>query len=461
MSGFSKFLAGFFVFCLLSIFCIMNHKHQFVFPDAGAIQTKLSAAGLNGINVNSHEGTVTLTGEVPSNDAKAQAETEALAMEGVDLVNNQLTVNDGPGEFAARFFKKGDGVVLRGELPDQATKDGVVAQATTLWGDGKVTDELTVKGVNASPDLLPSISGMLPNVKELQGGKLVVNREEFHLYGHSPDAGLSRTLSDQHTPGLPKDTALGVHIGQPWTNDSLMGIARTNGDNVVLSGVVPDWGTHDKYLEMAHKEWGPEKVTNRMQVADLESNPKMLDSFGKLLPALKDVDGGQLTASPTDTTFAAYVDPESDDAKSMTEKLKGLWPDVNFDFGLRYANGDCKKAVDAVLAKGKIQFETDSDAIKVESDPLLRQLASVIRKCPEGEIEIQGHTDADGDDAYNLDLSQRRAGAVLVRLQSLGMPPSRAVAKGYGETAPIADNGTEEGKAKNRRIEFNLKGSGN
>ena len=459
MNGFQKFLVGLGLFSILAFMCINKHRHEFAFPDASVIQSKLGSIGFPGLTASAHEGTVTLTGEVPTEEARTKAEMEVKALDGIDTVINQITVNDGPGEFAARFVRHGESVVLRGTLPDQATKDGVVMESTALWGEGNVTDELVVAGVNAAPELLPSIKGMLPRVKELQGGKLVVNREEFHLYGRSPDPGLSRALSDQYKPTVPEDTKLGVHIGAPWTRNSLMGIARAHDGNVVLSGVVPDWDTHDKLLGMAQKEWGEDHVVNRMQIAGLDNEPKIIEGFEKLVPSLKGVDGGQLMVSPEEAIFSGYMDPESDEGKSFKEKLGGMWPGLKFDLGPKFATADCQTAVNAILAKDKIQFETDSDAIKVESDKLLREVASTLRRCPESSIEIQGHTDADGDDAYNQDLSQRRADSVRVRLLSLGMPTERASTKGFGETSPIADNNTEEGKQKNRRIEFKLKGN--
>jgi OOP family OmpA-OmpF porin len=79
-------------------------------------------------------------------------------------------------------------------------------------------------------------------------------------------------------------------------------------------------------------------------------------------------------------------------------------------------------------------------------------------KCPDASIEIGGHTDSDGSEAYNKRLSQSRASAVKSYLTNKGMSENRLTAVGYGELDPVANNGTKEGKAKNRRIEFKVKG---
>ena len=81
-------------------------------------------------------------------------------------------------------------------------------------------------------------------------------------------------------------------------------------------------------------------------------------------------------------------------------------------------------------------------------------LADVLRRCPGIRMEIGGHTDSQGRDESNLALSQARAEAVLLALQGRQVDVSGLVAKGYGETVPIADNETEAGREANRRIEF-------
>jgi outer membrane protein OmpA-like peptidoglycan-associated protein len=73
---------------------------------------------------------------------------------------------------------------------------------------------------------------------------------------------------------------------------------------------------------------------------------------------------------------------------------------------------------------------------------------------PELKFEVSGHTDSDGNDASNLNLSTERAIVVKNKLISLGISGDRLTTKGYGETNPISDNTTAEGKANNRRVEF-------
>ena len=83
-------------------------------------------------------------------------------------------------------------------------------------------------------------------------------------------------------------------------------------------------------------------------------------------------------------------------------------------------------------------------------------MSDVLKKLDTLNIEIQGHTDSDGSESYNQDLSDRRAASVLNFLVSTGIDSKRLSSKGYGESVPIADNKSEEGKAANRRIEFKI-----
>lgn len=116
-------------------------------------------------------------------------------------------------------------------------------------------------------------------------------------------------------------------------------------------------------------------------------------------------------------------------------------------------------AIDAVGCPQKgsitlegVTFELNSAELTGDSRPLLARVAADLVKYPRLRIEVQGHTDTSGSDSYNRQLSQRRAEAVRDYLVSQGVPATQVDARGYGESMPIADDRTPEGRARNRRV---------
>lgn len=102
----------------------------------------------------------------------------------------------------------------------------------------------------------------------------------------------------------------------------------------------------------------------------------------------------------------------------------------------------------------KIFFETNSDKLKVASLVQLDELAEILKRYEGANLIIEGHTDSQGEDAYNLTLSQKRTESVKTYLMGKGIMESRLTATGFGETKPIDDNKTSAGRAKNRRVEL-------
>jgi outer membrane protein OmpA-like peptidoglycan-associated protein len=113
----------------------------------------------------------------------------------------------------------------------------------------------------------------------------------------------------------------------------------------------------------------------------------------------------------------------------------------------------CERSLAGVLAGEQIEFATGSAAIDTLSGPLLDRLAKEARNCA-GSLRIEGHTDPVGRSAFNRSLSQARAAAVRDALIARGVPAERLRAQGFAARRPIADNRTERGRARNRRIEF-------
>jgi len=101
-----------------------------------------------------------------------------------------------------------------------------------------------------------------------------------------------------------------------------------------------------------------------------------------------------------------------------------------------------------------IYFDTDKDVLKSESEAALQQVLTMLNSKPDLRIAIGGHTDSQASDAYNLDLSKRRAQAVMAWLVNKGIDAPRLTAQGFGESQPVADNDSAAGRALNRRVEI-------
>lgn len=103
-----------------------------------------------------------------------------------------------------------------------------------------------------------------------------------------------------------------------------------------------------------------------------------------------------------------------------------------------------------------ITFATDSATVEPQFRPTLDKVADVLDRYNQTYVDVYGHTDSTGSDAYNQSLSERRADAVASYLSMRGVESARLEALGYGETQPVADNATIEGRAQNRRVEIKI-----
>lgn len=120
---------------------------------------------------------------------------------------------------------------------------------------------------------------------------------------------------------------------------------------------------------------------------------------------------------------------------------------------VRVAAGGNKFTESKIVTHG-INFDIDKASIKPESMGTLNMIVKVMKNNPDVKFEIDGHTDNTWESAHNLTLSQQRADAVEDQLMKMGIDQSRLTTKGLGDTKPISDNNSPEGKANNRRVEF-------
>lgn len=168
----------------------------------------------------------------------------------------------------------------------------------------------------------------------------------------------------------------------------------------------------------------------------------------------EDLNWVEATLDGQHLTLAGYVPDNAalQLSQQMAEETAGVGSIEN-NVKLVGTAGSCQQGLNEALSREKIQFKPSSAAISDNSDFLLKMLAVVARNC-DTRILIIGHTDGVGDRENNQRLSERRAASVLDYLVSSGVSPDQLGAMGFGDTRPIYDNNTPEGREKNRRIEF-------
>jgi len=138
----------------------------------------------------------------------------------------------------------------------------------------------------------------------------------------------------------------------------------------------------------------------------------------------------------------------------MDKQIKEL-KETTAGSGIDVTPTDNGSAILVNLPNG-VTFDTDSTAIKPAFRDTLDRVAQSLNQYPNSLIDVYGHTDSTGSDAYNMTLSQRRAEAVASYLSSRGVSASRIRSQGFGETQPVASNATEEGRSANRRVEIKI-----
>ena len=192
--------------------------------------------------------------------------------------------------------------------------------------------------------------------------------------------------------------------------------------------------------------------------------PGVLDTF---IVVAGEIDEGRIVVNGDAgviTVSAEYPDRQSrSDARRVADEYL-VAGGLDFVSGLTVEDAppppprqevvELQEDLDDLIAGKVVEFELNSDQLTDVGRALLDEILVALRQFPDVPIEIAGHADALGTPEFNLDLSERRAGAVLAYLVVNGEGVDRYVVIGYGESQPIADNDTPEGRARNRRIEF-------
>jgi OOP family OmpA-OmpF porin len=248
-------------------------------------------------------------------------------------------------------------------------------------------------------------------------------------------------------------------------------VARLTDDGTVeLRGRLPDDEVEGAVQSYANALFGGSNVDFAARpVADLPPGWTLRVLAG--LAALSRLNDGSLTVQPDTVILTGNTgnpDMVSDISRALTIDLGD---GQNFEINVTYQElldpvaslptpEECVARINDILVDTKITFDPGSVQINRLAGVVLDDLADILPDCREVRMEIGGHTDSQGREDMNLNLSQARANAVLDGLLSRSVLVSNLTAQGYGESQPIDDNTTEDGREANRRIEFRLLAGG-
>ena len=341
------------------------------------------------------------------------------------------------------------------------------AREAGLEGKSECTIGLGVPSPNWSKAAEMSIAALA----RLGGGSVTFADADITLVARE---GTSQNIYDQIVGelenGLPEvfslhailpETATASNEGPPEF------VATLSPEGLVqLRGRLSDELTRETAISFAQAKFGAATVHSSARIDEALPGDWPVRVLAGL-DALAVLSNGAVTVTPGNVTVMGNTG--NPDAKALISRLlsEKLGETQTFGIDVTYQKildpvagiptpEECIEEIDAIQAERKIGFEPGSDTIDGASRKTVDDIADVLKKCGPFKLEIAGHTDSQGRESMNQQLSQARAQAVLNGLRSRRVLTSSFSAVGYGETEPIADNGTEDGREANRRIEFRL-----
>ncbi len=224
---------------------------------------------------------------------------------------------------------------------------------------------------------------------------------------------------------------------------------------VVVSGIVPDDATKQAVLTKLRELYG-DRVVDRLKVGNVRMPPQWSQTvLASIQPTLKNVTQGRLDISGANITLHGNV--TSDGMRSQLETQLGQGLPIAYTVNNKLEVVAPEQAVvDKALANRIIEFQSGSAVLTPVGQGILNDMAIALNKVGGRSVRIIGHTDDQGIPATNLALSLARANAVKAYLIEKGLHTESLTAQGLGSTKPIADNATDEGRRRNRRIEFDV-----
>jgi OmpA-OmpF porin, OOP family len=400
---------------------------------------------------------VTFAADAFSEDGRRSAVTSVDAVPGVRLVNDETRLVPEAKPFVWTAERDVVRVTLGGSAPLPASKGRLLEAARADLGGVEVVDQMNLSR-GAPPRFDNAALLLLDQIAKLKDGKVTISDDKISLAGMARDLG-GREAIAAALKNLPEGFSVAAneikappYIFQAYKDP----VAVT----LTLTGYVPDNNVHAAIAAAAARKFFSEKVVDNLK-ASVGAPSGFAAAVVPALGALSRLSTGTLVVSDREVKLSgdAFFDAAAAQIRSGLPKEFPQGFQLKADISVKPAVAPvdatvCQQLFSELLAKGKIRFESGRASIDPDSAGLLDRLTETALRCPTADIEIAGHTDADGEDAFNQALSEKRAQAVMDYLVKAGLPAGRFTATGYGSTQPVASNDTDEGKAQNRRIDF-------
>ena len=235
--------------------------------------------------------------------------------------------------------------------------------------------------------------------------------------------------------------------------------AHVAAGNLTLDGPVRDADEKTKIEAAAGQRFGKDNVLSRLQVVPTADSAAWLADVMRALPRSGAGFGPVDVVSTTNSLVVRGRVPTAGAGHALlqaVDKASGRTATDKLAIVGEGAGGTLQKAINDAVAGRPITFQTGSAAITKAGQKVLRSLLKPLIATGPERVVVGGYTDDVGAAKSNLSLSRARANSVVVWLEKHGVAKSRLVAKGYGESKPIAPNSTAAGRSKNRRIEFTV-----
>ena len=400
---------------------------------------------------------VTLGADAFSEDGRRSALASVRAVPGVRLVNDETRLVPEAKPFVWSAERDVVRVTLGGSAPLPAVRTKLADAARAGLGGVEVADQMSLAR-GAPPRFETAALLLIDQIGKLKDGKITISDDTVTLSGMARELGgreaIAASLKDLPEGFSVKanDVKAPPYVFQAYKDP----VAVT----LTLSGNVPDNNIHAAIVQAASRKFFGEKVVDNLK-ASVGAPSGFAAAVVPALGALSRVSTGTLVVTDREVKLSGDALCDAAAAQIRAGLGKDFPQGFQFkpDISVKPASAPvdasvCQQLFSELLGKAKVRFESGRASIDPDSTGLLDHLVEIALRCPNSNIEVAGHTDADGEDAANQALSEKRAQAVVDYLVKAGLPASRFTAVGYGSTQPVAGNDTDDGKAQNRRIEF-------